>query len=175
MIILELLRVVDKNGNNTNEILEREELHNRNKLHNEVTIYIINDKEEVLLQRRSKTRRFCPNMLGVIAGHVSYNESPLESAIRETKEEVGLKVNKNNIYPLYDRYLVKEKFNNHFMYPFYTICNLKEEEFKVQKKELSYVKWYKIEDIINMIENNNKEVVFKKEEIDIFEKLKNIK
>ena len=33
----------------------------------------------------------------------------------------------------------------------------------------------KIEDIINMIENNNKEVVIKKEEIDIFEKLKNIK
>ena len=61
------------------------------------------------------------------------------------------------------------------MSPFYTICNLKEEEFKVHKKELSYVKWYKIEDIINMIENNNKEVVFKKEEIDIFEKLKNIK
>ena len=77
MIILELLRVVDNNGNDTNEILEREELHNRGKLHNEVTIYIINNKKEVLLQRRSKNRRFCPNMLGVIAGHVSYNETPL--------------------------------------------------------------------------------------------------
>ena len=54
MIILELLRVVDNNGNDTNEILEREELHNRGKLHNEVTIYIINNKKEVLLQRRSK-------------------------------------------------------------------------------------------------------------------------
>ena len=70
----------------------------------------------------------------------------------------------------------KNKGENNLIFPpFYTICNLKEEEFKVQKKELSYVKWYKIEDIINMIENNNKEVVFKKEEIDIFEKLKNIK
>ena len=58
MIILELLRVVDNNGNDTNEILEREELHNRGKLHNEVTIYIINNKKEVLLQRRSKNRRF---------------------------------------------------------------------------------------------------------------------
>ena len=43
MIILELLRVVDNNGNDTNEILEREELHNGSKLHNEVTIYIINN------------------------------------------------------------------------------------------------------------------------------------
>ena len=62
---MELLRVVDNNGNDTNQILEREELHNRGKLHNEVTIYIINNKKEVLLQRRSKNRRFCPNMLGV--------------------------------------------------------------------------------------------------------------
>ena len=90
MIILELLRVVDNNGNDTNEILEREELHNRGKLHNEVTIYIINNKKEVLLQRRSKNRRFCPNMLGVIAGHVSYNETPLVCAGREVKEEVGV-------------------------------------------------------------------------------------
>ena len=49
MIILELLRVVDNNGNDTNEILEREELHNRGKLHNEVTIYIINNKKISLI------------------------------------------------------------------------------------------------------------------------------
>lgn len=174
MSILELLRVIDNNGNNTNEILEREELHNRSKLHNEVTIYIINNKKEVLLQRRSKTRRFCPNMLGVIAGHVGYNENPTSCAVREVKEEVGLNINKNNIYPLSDKYLVKERFNNHFMYPFYTICNKEEKDFKVQKEELSYVKWYSIDKVINMIKEDNKEIVFKKEEIEFFEKLKNI-
>ena len=174
MIILELLRVVDNNGNDTNEILEREELHNRGKLHNEVTIYIINNKKEVLLQRRSKNRRFCPNMLGVIAGHVGYNEIPLICAGREVKEEVGVRINKNNIHPLYDRYLVKERFNNHFMYPFYAVCNKEASEFKVQKEELSYVKWYSIDKVIEMIKEGNKELVFKKEEIPIFEKLKNI-
>lgn len=171
---MELLRVVDQNGNNTNEILEREELHNRGKLHSEVTIYIINDKKEILLQRRSKNRRFCPNMLGVIAGHIEYNETPIEGAMRELKEEIGLKVNKTNIYNLYDRYLVKERFNNHFMYSFYTICNKEEKEFKIQKEELSYVKWYSIDEVIDMIKEDNKEVVFKKNEIEIFEKLRNI-
>ena len=168
---MELLRVVDNNGNDTNE---REELHNRGKLHNEVTIYIINNKKEVLLQRRSKNRRFCPNMLGVIAGHVGYNETPLVCAGREIKEEVGVRINKNNIHPLYDRYLVKERFNNHFMYPFYAVCNKEASEFKVQKEELSYVKWYSIDKVIKMIKEENKELVFKKEEIPLFEKLKNI-
>ena len=114
-------------------------------------------------------------MLGVIAGHVGYNETPLVCAGREIKEEVGVRINKNNIHPLYDRYLVKERFNNHFMYSFYAVCNKEASEFKVQKEELSYVKWYSIDKVIEMIKEENKELVFKKEEISIFEKLKNIK
>ena len=133
---MELLRVVDTKGNNTNEILEREELHNQNKLHNEVTIYIINSKREVLLLRR--------------------------------------KVKKEDIHKLSDRYLVKEEYNNHFMYPYYIVLDKDEKDFKIQKEELSSVKWYKIEEVIKMINDNSKELVFKKEEIPLFNKLKNI-
>lgn len=171
---MELLRVVDTNGNNTNEILEREELHNQNKLHNEVTIYIINSKNEVLLQRRSKNRRFSPNKFGVIAGHVSYREDTITTAQREVKEEVGVKVKKEDIHKLSDRYLVKEEYNNHFMYPYYIVLDKDEKDFKIQKEELSSVKWYKIEEVIKMINDNSKDLVFKKEEIPLFNKLKNI-
>lgn len=171
---MELLRVVDKNGNETSEILEREELHNRGKLHNEVTIYVINNNGEVLLQRRSKNRRFCPNKLGVIAGHQSYREDPLAGAIREVKEEVGLKVNKEEIKPLCDKYLVEEEYNNHYMYPYYVVVNKKEEDFIIQKEELSYVKWYKIDDVIKMTEEESEEVVFNKDEIKLFNKLKTL-
>lgn len=168
---MELLRVVDKLGNDTNEIIEREELHNRGKLHNEVTIYIVNDKGEVLLQRRSKNRRFCPNKLGVIAGHQSYREDILTCAVRETKEEVGLKIKKEDLHPLCDKYLVEEKYNNHYMYPYYVICNQKAEDFTIQKEELSFVRWYKIEEVIRLIEVGSKEIVFKKDEIRLFKKL----
>lgn len=171
---MELLRVVDENGNNTNEILEREELHNRNKLHNEVTIYIINNKGEVLIQRRSKKRRFSPNKLGVIAGHVLYNEDPTSSAVRELKEEVGLKIKKEDIHPLCNKYLVKEEYNNHYMYPFYVVSNKEAKDFIIQKEELTKVKWYKLEDVIKMIKEGNKEIVFKKDEIKLFRMLQNI-
>ena len=49
-----------------------------------------------------------------------------------------------------------------------------EKDFKIQKEELSSVKWYKIEEVIKMINDNSKELVFKKEEIPLFNKLKNI-
>ena len=60
------------------------------------------------------------------------------------------------------------------MYSFYTVSDKKEEEFKVQREELSYVKWYKIEQVIDMIKNNNLSTVFNEEEIAIFSKLKDI-
>ena len=171
---MELLRVVDSNGNDTDEVLERNEVHDYGKLHNEVTIYIINNNRKVLLQKRSKNRRFCPNKLGVIAGHVMYNENALMCAIREAKEEVGLDLNRDTIHFLDSKYLVKEVNNNHFMYPFYVIVNKKEEDFVIQREELDYVKWYKIDDVIDMINNDDKSLVFKKDEIRLFEKLKEI-
>lgn len=171
---MELIRVVDEDGNDTDEVLEREDVHDLSKLHNEVTIYIINKKGEVLLQRRSKNRRFCPNMLGVIAGHVGYLEDPLSCAKRELEEEVGLVVDKNEVHVLCNKYLVLEDENNHFMYPYYVITDLEEDDFIIQKEEVSYVKWHNIDDVINLIEVGDKELVFKKEEIYLFRMLKDI-
>lgn len=171
---MELIRVVDEDGNDTDEVLEREDVHDLSKLHNEVTIYIINKKGEVLLQRRSKNRRFCPNMLGVIAGHVGYLEDPLSCAKRELEEEVGLVVDKNEVHVLCNKYLVLEDENNHFMYPYYVITDLKEDDFNIQKEEVSYVEWHNIDDVIKLIEVGDKELVFKKEEIYLFRMLKDI-
>ena len=48
------------------------------------------------------------------------------------------------------------------MYPYYVICNQKAEDFTIQKEELSFVRWYKIEEVIRLIEVGSKEIVFKK-------------
>ncbi|UKI27904.1 MAG: hypothetical protein L6V91_05020 [Bacilli bacterium] len=48
------------------------------------------------------------------------------------------------------------------MYPYYVISDLKEKDFSIQKEELQYVKWYNIDDIIDMINSNNQDIVFKR-------------
>lgn len=171
---MELLRIVDRNGVDTDRVLERNELHNLNMLHNEVTIYIINNYGEVLLQRRNKNRRFSPGKLGVIAGHVSHNEKALDAAVRECKEEIGLNVSEKDINILCPRYLVLEDCNNHFMYPYYVFSEKREDEFVIQREELDYVKWYKIDDVIDMIENGDNNILFKNDDIKYFLKLKDI-
>ena len=66
----------------------REEIHQKGLWHKVVIGYIINDKLQVLLQRRSKTRQY-PNVWDASAGgHVICGENVEEAIAREFKEEI---------------------------------------------------------------------------------------
>ncbi|MDE5539880.1 MAG: NUDIX hydrolase, partial [Bacilli bacterium] len=95
---MELIEIVDEKGEFTGEIIDKEEAHDRNLLHNEVATFIINDKSQVLLQKRSPNKRFHPNKWALCAGHVDAYESLEEAAIREIKEEVGLDVDLKDLH-----------------------------------------------------------------------------
>ena len=148
---MELLEVMDEKGNPTGEILQREIIHDRNLLHNEIAVYIINEKKQVLLQKRSASKRFDPNKWGSCAGHVPANETLIDSALRELKEEVGMDITKAEIHCLIEKEILKKETNSHIIYSYYIKSNIKEEDFTIQKEELSEVKWFDIDKLIKMI------------------------
>ena len=45
-ILMEYLDIVDENGSYTGEFLERKEVHKKNFLHNEISIFVINEEGE---------------------------------------------------------------------------------------------------------------------------------
>ena len=51
---MELIDVIDENGNSTGEVLTRKEIHKQNKLHWEVVIIVVNNHNEVLIQSKEK-------------------------------------------------------------------------------------------------------------------------
>jgi len=54
-------------------------------------VYVVfKDKDRYLLQLRSIATKFEVNQYSVVAGHVDGNETMLEAAKRETKEEIGI-------------------------------------------------------------------------------------
>ena len=122
---MELLDVVDEYGNLTGEVMDREKVHDLNLLHWEVAVFIINDKKQVLLQKRAATKRFNPNKWGLCAGHVDSGEE-------------------------------------------------NEDNFKLQIEELSEVKWFNIDDVIKMIENNDESLTLKYDRLYLLEKLKEL-
>lgn len=171
---MELIKIVDANGNFTGEIMDKEEAHDKNLLHNEIAVFIINNNKQVLLQKRSTTKRFNPNKWGLCAGHVQADESLEEAALREIKEEVGINVNENDLFVLGEKEINLKDTNSHITYFYYIKTNLKEKEFLIQTEELSEVKYFDIDKVINMILNHDESVVFKENILKHFEKLKEL-
>ena len=169
---MELLDIVDENGIPTGEVMEREKVHDLNLLHWEVAVYIINNKGQTLLQKRSPLKRFDPNKWGLCAGHVESGETLDEAVLREASEELGLKLNINDLNVLDEKEIRIRENNSHIRKVYYVICN--EENFKIQKEEISEVRWFDIDEVINMIKNNDESLTLKEDKIPGLEKLKGV-
>ena len=160
---MELIEVIDDNGNFTGEVVDIKELHDRNLLHHEIVVCIVNDNREVLLQKRSANKRYNANKWAVLAGHVDAKESLEDAALREIKEELGVSVQKRELIPLGIHNLT---------YYYFVKSNLKEDDFVLQKEELSAVKWVPINEVITRILNRDDTLVFNEFMLSLFKKIK---
>ena len=78
--------------------VDKEIAHEKGLWHKSVHVWIVNDKNEILLQYRSADKKLYPNTWDVsFAGHISAGESSIDAVIREGKEELGIKVDLNNL------------------------------------------------------------------------------
>ena len=68
--------------------------------------------------------------------------------------------------------VTKKEINSHLTRVYYVYYN--GNDFNIQTEELSEVKWFNIEDVINMIKNNDDTITFKMDRLYLFEKLKEI-
>ena len=94
---MELLDIADEYGNLTGEVMDREKAHDLNLLHWEVSVFIINNKKQVLLQKRAANKKSNPNKWGLCAEHVNSGEQLEETALRKLKEELGLDLTISNL------------------------------------------------------------------------------
>lgn len=169
---MELVEIVDKKGNFTGLTIEKEKAHENKLLHNGIIIFIINDKKQILLQKRSENRKFNPNKWESCGGHVHAKEKFEEAAKREIFEELNLKIELNNIFPL--SYHEISNDNMHIFHFYYIKYNDNNLNLKIQKDELSEIKWFDLDKVIEMINNDDSSLTFTKNRIPILEKLKNV-
>lgn len=168
---VELIEIVDEEGKYTGRILPREEIHKRNFLHNDVACFIINDNKEILLEKRSPNKKYSPNRYGLCAGHVMLGESLKASLVREIEEEIGIKVNEDDLISFGEKEYIREETNSHITYFYYIRLKLKESDFTIQE-ELTEVKWFKIEEIKELVASNDNPTVINKERLYLLDILK---
>ena len=157
---MEMIDILDEKGNKTGEVLSRKEVHKNGYLHGAVVATIINENNEILIQQRSDTKEKYPGKWDLsVAGHISSNEDSLMTILKETTEELGLKVKKED-FEFITTFKRQEKFSGTFIeneiFSFYIlkIPHLKLSDINLQVSEVKNIKFVNIDEFKQMIEKS---------------------
>lgn len=94
------------------EVATREEYHKKGLWLRAVYAFIIDDKGNILLQKRSNNKKLWPNMCDVtVGGHVDAGKFGRQALIREAKEELGIEINDDDIKYLIGSTSINEHYN----------------------------------------------------------------
>lgn len=163
----EYVDVLSENGDYLGYSVTREEAHKKGLWHRAVVVFIVNSKNQVLLQRRSSFKKTWPNMLDVsVGGHCNTNEFGYETAIRETFEELGVKIEKQDILFIgcTKNSVVKENMIDNMFNEYYiALKNLDASTLNLQKEEVSEAKFFSLDELKTLMDNGYKELTPKVE------------
>lgn len=168
----EYFDLLDENGNKTGKIKLRTEVHRDGDWHKAVHIWIINNKGDVLLQRRCATKDSNPNMLDISsAGHLSTGDDSLTGAIRELKEELNLNVNKEELQFIktlkrsskYTSTFINNEFDDLYILRTDKTIN----DMKFQEDEISEIFFVPYKKFKEMVNNKQPDLLLHEEEFEI--------
>ena len=168
----EYFDVLNEEGMKTGETKLRGDVHRDGDWHKSVHIWVINQKGDVLLQRRSANKDSYPNMLDIsCAGHLSAGDDSLEGAIRELKEELNVDIKPTDlqfIKTLKKSSIYNSDFiNNEFTDLYFLNTTLKIEDMEFQKEELQDLFYVTYKELKDMVNQNHPELVISDESFKI--------
>lgn len=122
-----------------------------------VSMFIQNNEGKILIEKRSKEKG---GVYGLISGHPTAGQTSLQGIITETKEEIGVDIEKEQI-----KILKEGRKGNTFFDIYYTNKNVEISSLKLQKEEVDSVHWFTIDEIKKLINQslfyeNHKEAFF---------------
>jgi isopentenyldiphosphate isomerase len=109
-----------------------------------------NNSVEILLQKRAANKHTWPNLLDIsAAGHIDLGEIPLDAALRETKEEIGININASDLrlINVFRDYITvsADMIENEFQWIYlYRLAD--DFKFKIQGSEVDSLIWIKLSD-----------------------------
>ena len=79
-------------------IIDKAVAHEKGILHKAVHVWVVNKNGEILIQHRCAQKKLYPNYWDCsFAGHIGAGESSIDAVLREGSEEIGIKVDTNNL------------------------------------------------------------------------------
>lgn len=160
---MELLDVLDENGKKTGEVEDRSEIYRKGLWHRASHIWIINDNNELLVQKRNPYKQTFPNLWAIsVAGHVDSGETSLDTAVREVKEELDLDVSSDEfeyLFTIKRETPYKDSFLRVFDDVYLLHKNIDCEQTLLQVEELTDIKYVYYEYLEKIFKEGDKDYV----------------
>jgi len=173
---MELFDVIDQNGAKTGIKKERGVVHREGALHATSHIWIARKNKksgyDILLQKRSANKDSHPGCYDISsAGHIAAGDEPLESALRELKEELGIVAEPEQLkeigvqYKNYEGEFYGKPFRDNqrsLLYLYQETVDI--EQLRLQKSEIESVIWMDYQEALQAIrENTIKHCIYEEE------------
>ncbi len=176
---LEMLEIIDEDENIIG-LETRIRIHQEGLLHREINIWFITPNEEIIFQHRAKDKDAFPDKLdATVGGHVEPNMSYEETAIKECKEETGIDIVINKLVFLskirqktFDE--LTGKTNNTIRYQYAYLYGGLVGDLQIEKGKSEGFEAWKIDDLLNLSENDENKFITIKDMVYLFDKTKDI-
>lgn len=153
----ELVDVFDVNERPTGDVISKLSAHQNGLWHASAHIWIYNSNGEVLLQKRSAAKDTFPGMWDIsVAGHIDAGETPVQGALREMREEIGVSISEDDLeyyttihmeYP----YAARGWINREHCYVYLMKMDIDPSTLHLQEEEVDDVRFFSLDAFKNMI------------------------
>lgn len=148
----EILDLVNEDDQIIGEVIRKNANSNPKLIHREIAVIVVDDKNRILLQKRSEYKTVNPGMWSVTAGHVLKGEDLFVTAHSELQEELGF----DTELVFIKKVLHKYKWETHFMS--YFLGSYNGEKIKIETSQASEIRFFakkELEDFIKKGGNVN--------------------
>ena len=175
---MEYFDVCDADGRPTGEIVERAQAHRMDIRHRTAHVWIVRDcggRTQVLLQKRSAHKDSFPGKFDTSsAGHIPAGCEPLESALRELKEELGIEALPEQLDYAghFDIHYEKEFYGKPFRDNEYTFVYVytgpvDADRVVCQPEEVECVRWFDLQEVRDEIRHDRTRFCVPAEGLDV--------
>jgi isopentenyldiphosphate isomerase len=141
----EYIDLLQNDGSPSGQKCLKSEAHKKGLFHASVHIWFYTQSGQILIQKRKKDKDTFPDLWDIsVAGHISFKESHINAAIRETEEEIGILVSTqelNYIGTSEHKNIHPNNITDHELHHIY-ICrlNTSTKTLSIQEEEVEEIK-----------------------------------